>query len=243
MIEEWYQATSPASIDQFYSWLCIDTGKVCCPEGTFGKNCRRCQYGDNGRVCSGNGNCDVSDEQEIRSKLDRGDFSRVMGKDRATVVVSVKRSMRVPIAHAVQKVIRNRLAKIMKSCAQVGRSNSSRWSTWAFFSFPVRYWWMPGQLATFAVPSLPVQQYRRSVRMLRYVSLRSVYSYVSAVRLGEPFYHQLPKVSSLAVIILTASVLMYKDLYGLASIVCTMGSVLIVLYAKHLLWAMPVWTA
>jgi hypothetical protein len=53
--------------------------------------------------------------------------------------------------------------------------------------------------------------------------------------LGEPFFHQLPKVSSLVVVVLTAGVLMYKDMYGLASIVCAMGSALIVLYAKHLL--------
>lgn len=59
-IEEWYQTSSPESLENFYQWLCIDTAKVCCPEGTFGKNCRRCQYGDNGRVCSGNGVCDVS---------------------------------------------------------------------------------------------------------------------------------------------------------------------------------------
>jgi hypothetical protein len=47
------------SLEDFYQWLCIDTAKVCCPKGTFGKNCRRCQYGDNGVVCSGNGDCDV----------------------------------------------------------------------------------------------------------------------------------------------------------------------------------------
>ncbi|CAF5068329.1 unnamed protein product, partial [Rotaria sp. Silwood1] len=56
-IEEWYQTSSPDLIDNFYEWLCIDTAKVCCPEGTFGKNCRRCHYGDNKLVCSGNGNC------------------------------------------------------------------------------------------------------------------------------------------------------------------------------------------
>ncbi|CAF1570743.1 unnamed protein product [Rotaria magnacalcarata] len=57
-IEEWYQSSSSNLIDDFYKWFCLDTTKVCCPEGTFGKNCRRCPYGDNGRVCSGNGNCD-----------------------------------------------------------------------------------------------------------------------------------------------------------------------------------------
>ena len=64
-IEEWYQNNGPESLDNFYSWLCIDTAKVCCPEGTFGKNCRRCHYGDNGRICSGNGVCNVSDSLNL----------------------------------------------------------------------------------------------------------------------------------------------------------------------------------
>ncbi|UJR33181.1 hypothetical protein I4U23_020636 [Adineta vaga] len=57
-IEEWYQTSSLKTIEIFPQWLCIDTAKVCCPEGTFGKNCRRCHYGNNGLLCSGNGMCD-----------------------------------------------------------------------------------------------------------------------------------------------------------------------------------------
>ena len=58
-IEDWYQTQPATSIKEFYQWLCIDTAKVCCPAGTFGKNCRRCHYGDNELICSGRGKCDV----------------------------------------------------------------------------------------------------------------------------------------------------------------------------------------
>ncbi|CAF1073162.1 unnamed protein product [Adineta ricciae] len=58
LIEEWYRTSLLETIDTFTKWLCIDTAKVCCPQGTFGKNCRRCHHGDNGLLCSGNGLCD-----------------------------------------------------------------------------------------------------------------------------------------------------------------------------------------
>lgn len=57
-IEEWWKSGSSESIDDFYRWLCIDRLQLCCPKGTFGKNCRQCQRGDNGQVCSGDGECD-----------------------------------------------------------------------------------------------------------------------------------------------------------------------------------------
>lgn len=117
--------------------------------------------------------------------------------------------------------------------------------TMSVFPSLVRYWWVSCKSASFALSSLPMQQYRRDVRVLRYVPLHLRQPTACVAHLGEPFYHQLPKVSSLAVVVLTASFLMYKDMYGLASIMCTLGSVLIVLYAKHLLWSMPVlkaWT-
>jgi len=58
-IEDWWETGSLDTIDNFYQWLCIDQLKLCCPQGTFGKNCRQCQRGDNGQICSGNGECDV----------------------------------------------------------------------------------------------------------------------------------------------------------------------------------------
>ena len=70
LIEEWYQTSLLETIDTFTKWLCVDTAKVCCPQGTFGKNCRRCHHGDNGLLCSGNGVCDVRRRSRSFMKID-----------------------------------------------------------------------------------------------------------------------------------------------------------------------------
>ena len=40
------------------TYLCIHTLQVCCPDEHFGTQCQKClHYGENGKVCSGNGKC------------------------------------------------------------------------------------------------------------------------------------------------------------------------------------------
>jgi len=63
----------------------------------------------------------------------------------------------------------------------------------------------------------------------------SFYNSLLFIRLGQPFYHELPKMSTLAALLLTASIFMYKEMYGLASLTCTAASILIILFAKNLL--------
>ena len=52
---------------------------------------------------------------------------------------------------------------------------------------------------------------------------------------GETFYQQVPKTSTLAVLILTGCIFAYKEMYGFASIAWTTSSVLLILFAKNLL--------
>lgn len=124
-IEEWYQNNGPESLDHFYSWLCIDTAKVCCPEGTFGKNCRRCHYGDNGRICSGNGVCNVSDSLNLFSPFVQSksktllSMNRVMVLELVMVDVYAKSNLVEQIVPIVNRVIQNPLIKTIKWFVQV----------------------------------------------------------------------------------------------------------------------------
>jgi hypothetical protein len=58
---------------------------------------------------------------------------------------------------------------------------------------------------------------------------------IDFIHLGEPFYHELPKMSTLAVLLLTTSMFLYKEMYGLATLSLTTASILIILFAKNLL--------
>ena len=56
-LEEWWRLTDR---DQrpLRQWLCVEQLKVCCPEGTYGPDCKECRVKDaQGRICSGNGKC------------------------------------------------------------------------------------------------------------------------------------------------------------------------------------------
>ncbi|KAL4656763.1 cysteine-rich with EGF-like domain protein 2 isoform X2 [Arapaima gigas] len=54
--ETWWFERKSESPDLF-KWFCIDTIKVCCPEGTFGPDCNACMGGSQ-RPCHSNGFCD-----------------------------------------------------------------------------------------------------------------------------------------------------------------------------------------
>ncbi len=55
------------------------------------------------------------------------------------------------------------------------------------------------------------------------------------IDLGEPFFREVPKMSTLVILIVTAGIFSYKEMYGLASLSLTTASVLIILFAKNLL--------
>jgi hypothetical protein len=55
------------------------------------------------------------------------------------------------------------------------------------------------------------------------------------IDLGEPFYRELPKISTLTVLVLTGSIFMFKEMHGLASLTYIMASILIILFAKNIL--------
>ncbi|KAL2102265.1 hypothetical protein ACEWY4_001433 [Coilia grayii] len=54
--ETWWFKRKSKHPDLF-KWFCIDTIKVCCPNGTFGPDCNGC-VGGSERPCHGNGLCD-----------------------------------------------------------------------------------------------------------------------------------------------------------------------------------------
>jgi hypothetical protein len=52
---------------------------------------------------------------------------------------------------------------------------------------------------------------------------------------GEPFFRDPSKISALVVLLVTASILAYKEMYGLTSLTLMLASTLIVLFAKNIL--------
>jgi len=57
LIEEWW-ATNPDTRQPLRQWLCVDQLKVCCEGETYGPDCKPCSvFGENGKLCSGNGKC------------------------------------------------------------------------------------------------------------------------------------------------------------------------------------------
>ncbi|XP_046554022.1 protein disulfide isomerase Creld2-like isoform X1 [Haliotis rubra] len=53
----WFKEFAKKDNYDFHQWLCIDNIKACCPENTFGPECKPCP-GDPNRPCSGTGYCD-----------------------------------------------------------------------------------------------------------------------------------------------------------------------------------------
>ncbi|XP_060084406.1 cysteine-rich with EGF-like domain protein 2 isoform X2 [Ylistrum balloti] len=53
----WFSFYAKGSDEDMKMWLCIVNMKVCCPENTFGPNCKECPGGKK-RPCTGNGNCE-----------------------------------------------------------------------------------------------------------------------------------------------------------------------------------------
>ncbi|CAF3396759.1 unnamed protein product [Rotaria sp. Silwood1] len=157
-IEEWYQTSSPDLIDNFYEWLCIDTAKVCCPEGTFGKNCRRCHYGDNKLVCSGNGNCD-------------GDGTR-SGNGRC--------------------ICNTKYSGTNCSNCQSGYTKSVDENDQVICS--------------------DIDECRSNLFLSPCIFYKCNNTDGGYECYGEPFFRQLPKMSTLAVLLLTCSILMYKEI-------------------------------
>jgi len=180
-IEEWYQTSSPQSLDNFYQWLCIDTAKVCCPQGTFGKNCRRCQYGDNERVCSDNGNCD-------------GDGTR-SGNGRC---VCHTQYTGTNCSNCKSGYIKSIDENNQVICTDIDECRSN----------------------VFLSPCL----------LYKCNNTEGGYECY-----GEPFYRELPKMSTLAILLFTASIFTYKEMHGFALLSLTTASILIILFAKNLL--------
>ncbi|CAF0956634.1 unnamed protein product [Adineta steineri] len=180
-IEEWYRTSSSTEIDKFFQWLCIDTAKVCCPDGTFGKNCRRCQYGDNGRVCSGNGNCE-------------GDGKR-SGNGRCICETKYSGTNCSNCQSGYKKIITHNKDVI---CSDINECHSN------FFLSPC--------------------------------VLRKCNNTEGAYECyGEPFYQELSKMTTLAVLLITISIFMYKEMYNLATLTCVITSVILVLFVHHIL--------
>ncbi len=56
-LEEWWRLEERAR-QPLRQWLCVETLRVCCPEGRYGPECKECNVKDSrGRVCSGSGKC------------------------------------------------------------------------------------------------------------------------------------------------------------------------------------------
>uniref|UniRef100_H3CMS9 Cysteine-rich with EGF-like domains 2 n=1 Tax=Tetraodon nigroviridis TaxID=99883 RepID=H3CMS9_TETNG len=55
-LETWWFKRKTKHPD-LHKWFCIETIKVCCPKGTFGRDCNSC-VGGSERPCHGNGVCD-----------------------------------------------------------------------------------------------------------------------------------------------------------------------------------------
>ncbi|XP_052679754.1 cysteine-rich with EGF-like domain protein 2-B isoform X1 [Crassostrea angulata] len=53
----WHSDFAKNKGTDFFMWLCIDNVKVCCPENTYGPNCKSCPGGTKS-PCNGNGKCD-----------------------------------------------------------------------------------------------------------------------------------------------------------------------------------------
>lgn len=65
-VEEWYK--SQQDLDLF-SHLCVDTLKICCPEGRFGKECAACPGVEKGiAVCYAHGECHGAGSREGTGK-------------------------------------------------------------------------------------------------------------------------------------------------------------------------------
>jgi len=181
IIEDWYQNSSPLTLDQFDQWFCIDTAKVCCPEGTFGKNCRRCQYGDNGRICSGNGHCDGDGKRSGNGRCICN--TKYLGTNCSRCQTGYTKSI---------DENNNAICSDIDECQSNG-----------FLSSPC----------------------------LLYKCNNTEGAYECY---GEPFYREVPKVTALFVIVLTMIYLINTNMYGLATLVFTIGCVLMVLFVKHL---------
>lgn len=54
-VEQWW-AQDPDDSGDFFTFICIENMKLCCPEHHFGKDCALCVF-NLGSVCSGNGKC------------------------------------------------------------------------------------------------------------------------------------------------------------------------------------------
>jgi len=55
-LEEWWQEHQDEK--SLKDYLCVETLKVCCPDGHFGPDCTECSQRDSaGKLCSGNGKC------------------------------------------------------------------------------------------------------------------------------------------------------------------------------------------
>lgn len=52
LVEEWWAQEEREDLTQ---WLCYDRAKLCCPEGRYGKECKKCPGGSS--VCGGHGSC------------------------------------------------------------------------------------------------------------------------------------------------------------------------------------------
>lgn len=180
-IEEWYQEATPAAIGDFHNWLCIETAKVCCPDGTFGKNCRRCQHGDHGLVCSGHGYCN-------------GDGTR-SGNGRCECHTSYNGTNCSNCEHGYTKSIDSNNDVV---CTDIDECTTN-------------------------ILLSPCLLYKCNNTQGAYECY------------GKPFYHEVPKISALVVLILTGVVFMCRDLHGPASITFVIAIALLIAFAKNLL--------
>lgn len=55
-LEHWWFKEDVNSKD-FYTWLCIETMKYCCPKSHYGESCQPCLVNTNNDICSGHGKC------------------------------------------------------------------------------------------------------------------------------------------------------------------------------------------
>lgn len=55
-IVQWWERDDSDDSDDLYTYICVESLKVCCPQHHYGKNCTPCP-GDHKNLCSGNGKC------------------------------------------------------------------------------------------------------------------------------------------------------------------------------------------
>jgi hypothetical protein len=88
-LENWYFHKQTSDPD-LRTWLCIDTMRLCCAAGHYGKECSACPTTEGAGVCSGHGKCNVSAGGKCTPHAYRVTaHARVMASARVRRVISV----------------------------------------------------------------------------------------------------------------------------------------------------------